>query len=171
MSDSRTSILALLQGQRAPSVPASSGLVHVLAGGSEREGLAFSDVHTDPRKMARLAAATFHLTGLPSAAVPFDLCVEAEALGARVDFRDNNRFDFPHVLEPPFAKLEELLALLHSAEYAENLQSRSRLPIVCEAISLLKRDIGGAAVTGGILAGPHTVLSMLVGQPSFYAGM
>ncbi|MGE5251562.1 MAG: uroporphyrinogen decarboxylase family protein [Bacteroidota bacterium] len=167
MSEARFSILALLHRERPSSVPAFSGLVHVLAAGLEREGWAFSDVHTDPGKMARAAAATFRLTGLPSAAIPFDLCVEAEALGAAVDFRDGGRFNFPRLLEASFASLEDLLSFLR----AGRLKSGGRVPLVCEAISALKRDIGTEAVIGGILSGPYTVLSMLTGPQSLYADM
>ena len=46
--------------------------------------------------MAKAAASTHALYGFESAVVPFDLCVEAEALGCAVDFQtDTDAFLAP----------------------------------------------------------------------------
>jgi uroporphyrinogen-III decarboxylase len=82
----RQEILDLLAGKKISSQPAFSGLIHVTAEGLKSEGLAFHEVHTDAGKMARASASTFKLSGLPSAVAPLDMQVEAEALGATIDF-------------------------------------------------------------------------------------
>ena len=84
----RQKILDLLSGKKVDSPPAFSGLIHVTAEGLQSEGLAFHEVHKDARKMAKAAASTFKLSGLPSAALPLDMYVEAEALGAEINFRE-----------------------------------------------------------------------------------
>ena len=48
-------------------------------------------------KMAKASASTFKLSGLPSAVAPLDMYVEAEALGAKIDFRENGEFMFPQI--------------------------------------------------------------------------
>jgi [methyl-Co(III) methanol-specific corrinoid protein]:coenzyme M methyltransferase len=161
MSDARGTILALLHGERPEEVPAFSGLAHVTAAGAGSEGLEFHRTHSDPDAMARLAASTFRLTGLPSAAVPFDLCVEAEALGAQVEFPGAGSLEFPRVV-----KTSEVLPDFRSLG-----AGLGRVPLVCQAISQLKQEVGGEAVVGGILAGPFTVLSMLVEGAALFAGM
>ena len=83
----RSEILDLLSGKKIDSQPAFSGLIHVTAEGLSSEGLVFHETHNDANKMARAAASTFKLSGLPSAVVPLDLYVEAEALGAEINFR------------------------------------------------------------------------------------
>ena len=181
MPTSRPSILSLLKGEHLSPAPAFSGLSHVLATGLASEGLEFSEVHGDAGKMARAAAATFQLTGLPSAAVPFDLCVEAEALGSTVDFLAGSTFDFPRIPTPPFKTSEVLLEALQTSDVFlrssrpgssfEDIRSLARIPIICEAISQLKREIGADAVIGGILAGPFTVLSTLVENTALYGEM
>ena len=40
------------------------------------------EAHKDPEKMARLAASVYELTGNENISVPFDMTMEAEALGA-----------------------------------------------------------------------------------------
>lgn len=149
----RTQILDLLNGKKIDSIPAFSGLTHVTAAGLEREGLSFHEVHRDADKLARAAASTFHLTRFPSAALPLDLCVEAEALGAEVDFRENGLYEFPRVAKPPYQTTSEVL---------KDLRGLGRIHLVCEAIAKVKTDIGAEAVIGGILPGPFTLLLFLV---------
>jgi len=161
--NSRETILALFDGQHPSSIPAFSGLTHVTAAGLEREGLSFHEVHRDADKLARAAASTFRLTGLPSAALPLDLCVEAEALGAEVDFREQGLYEFPRVAKPPYQTLEVLLET--------DLRGPGRISLVCEAIAKLKADIGAEAIIGGILPGPFTLLLFLVESGMLFTEM
>jgi MtaA/CmuA family methyltransferase len=150
----REKILSLLNRQRPARIPCFSGLIHITVAGLDSVGLKLHEAHSDPGKMARAAASTFRLTGFPSAAVPLDLCVEAEALGAEVDFRaGSTNLEFPRVAKPLFANCEQV-----------NIGNtgNGRTPLVCEAIKLLKEDIGREVVIGAFVPGPFTLLSLLV---------
>lgn len=160
--NSRETILALFDGQHPSSIPAFSGLTHVTAAGLEREGLSFHEVHCDAGQLARAAASTFRLTRFPSAALPLDLCVEAEALGAEVDFRENGLYEFPRVAKPPYQTTSEVL---------KDLRGLGRIHLVCEAIAKVKTDIGAEAVIGGILPGPFTLLLFLVESGALFTEM
>src|SRR5512138_2535601 len=135
----RGEILQLLSGKKIGSIPTFSGLIHVTAEGLQKEGLVFHEVHKDARKMAKAAASTFKLSGLPSAVAPLDMFVEAEALGAKIDFREDREFVFPQLAAPWFASTEQL-----SKEYfgSTDFLNIGRVPLVCEAIQRLKEDIG-----------------------------
>ena len=89
-------------------VPAFSGLIHVTAEGLEREGLSLHEVHLDARKMARAAARTFKLTGMPSATLPLDLCAPAEALGSELNFYEDGRLQFPQVKKVIFQSTKDI---------------------------------------------------------------
>ncbi len=167
----RETILALFDGQHPSSIPAFSGLTHVTAAGLEREGLHFHEVHRDADKLARAAASTFRLTGFPSAALPLDMCVEAEALGAEVDFRENGLYEFPRVARPPYQTSEVLLESLRSGSLPKDLRGLGRIDLVCEAIAKVKADIGNEAVIGGILPGPFTLLLFLVESGALFTEM
>src|SRR3970040_1948387 len=93
----REKILDLLSGKKIDNQPAFSGLIHITAEGLEREGLVFHGIHKDAQKMARAAASTFRLTGMPSATLPLDLCAPAEALGAELNYYEVGEFRFPQV--------------------------------------------------------------------------
>jgi MtaA/CmuA family methyltransferase len=150
----RLEILALLSGQRPERPPCFSGLIHVTTAGLDSVGFKLHEAHRDAGKMARAAASTYQLAGFPSAALPLDLCVEAEALGAELDFRaDSTQIEFPRVAKPLFANCEQV-DLVNTGD--------GRVPLVCKAIRLLKEDIGHEVVIGAFLPGPFTLLSILI---------
>lgn len=155
----RAEILRLLSGRKISTRPAFSGLIHITAEGLQREGLAFHEVHKDSRKMAKASASTFKLSGIPSAVAPLDMVVEAEVLGAQIDFRARGSLLFPQVITPLFTSTKDL-----NSDYFENtdFMNKGRLPLVCEAIQRLKTDIGQEAVIGGMLPGPYTLLLFLM---------
>ena len=161
-------ILDLLSGKKIHSQPAFSGLIHVTTEGLESEGIALHEAHHDATKMAKAAASTFKLTGLHSAALPLDLCAPAEALGVELNFYEGITNLFPQPQK----------ALLAAARYlnegyfrsADFLQS-GRLPLICEAIRLLKEDVGNDIVISGVIPGPYTLLLYLVEAGGLFAGM
>ena len=152
----RQEILDLLSGKRIATNPAFSGLIHVTSAGLESEGLVFHEVHKDAKKMAKAAASTYKLTGFPSAVLPLDLYVEAEALGAEIDFRENERYEFPRIKKALFQSAKEIAV--------ENMEiaKRGRVSLVCDAIRMLKEDIGNEAVIGAWMPGPFTLMTLLV---------
>jgi MtaA/CmuA family methyltransferase len=165
--NSRQTILSLFQGDRPTSPPAFSGLIHVTAEGLQHEGLVFREIHKDAQKMARASASTFKLTGFPSAVVPLDMYVEAEALGGTIDFV-KREFVFPQIAKPLFSSTKYL-----NPGYFENADfiNRGRIPLVCEAIQSIKEDIGQEAVIGGMIPGPYTLLLFLMEPGGLFAEM
>jgi [methyl-Co(III) methanol-specific corrinoid protein]:coenzyme M methyltransferase len=161
-------ILQLLSGQKTNRPPAFSGLIHVTSAGIESEGLSFPEIHRDAKKMAKAAASTFRLTGFPSAVAPLDMLVEAEALGAQIDFRENGKYEFPRVAKFLFSSSKAL-----TTEFTESTEifERGRVKLVCEAISTLKKDIGDETVIGGLIPGPYTLLLFLVEPAAMFTEM
>src|SRR5690349_11439395 len=155
----REIILSLFNGQRHASPPAFSGLIHVTAAGLQNAGYSFSEVHRDARKMARTAASTYKLSGFPSAVVPLDLYVEAEALGAEIDFREGTGLSFPQVKKAGF---QSVRSLTEAIQKTEGQRDRGRIQLVCDAIRYLKEDIGSDTVLGGMIPGPYTLLLLVV---------
>jgi MtaA/CmuA family methyltransferase len=155
----------VLNGQRSGNPPRFSGLISVTAPGLEAVGLRLSEIHTDPAKMAAAAATTFQLFGLGSAAVPTDLCVEASALGARVDFREDlPEPTFPLIAEPLAASADDFpLGVVHDVTRHERVEA------VIEAIRLLKRQFGEQIVVGAWVPGPLTLATQVIELANFYA--
>ena len=118
--------------------------------------------------MARASASTFKLSGLPSAVAPLDMLVEAEAIGASIDFRKDGEYVFPRVAKPLFPSTKFI-----TSEIGDNFEvlSRGRIKLVCEALELLREDIGREAVIGGMIPGPFTLLLFLVEPGGLFADM
>ena len=164
----RQEILDLFSGTKINGKPAFSGLIHITAEGLEREGLLLHETHRDAQKMAKAAASTFRLTGMPSAALPLDLCAPAEALGAELNYYEQGSYQFPQPAKPLFASTKYLNdAYFQSADFV----NRGRIQIVCEAIQLLKEDIGAEVVISGIIPGAYTLLLYLVEPGGLFAEM
>jgi len=154
----RKQILSLLSGNKTDTVPTFSGLIHVTAEGLEYEGLSLYEVHHDAGKMARAAASTFKLTGMPSATLPLDLCAPAEALGSELNFYEDGRTQFPQVKKVIFQSTKDI-----TTEITENTEifELGRIKLICEAIRLLKEDVENDVVISGLIPGPYTLLLYL----------
>ena len=164
----RQTILDLLSGKKIDTQPAFSGLLHVTTEGVESEGIALHEAHHDALKMAKAAASTFKLTGIPSAALPLDLCAPAEALGAELNFYEGSTSVFPQPKKALFATANYLNeGYFRSADFLHT----GRLPLICEAIRLLKEDAGNDVVISGVTPGPYTLLLYLVEAGGLFSGM
>ncbi len=109
--------------------------------------------------MAKAAASAFKLSGLPSATLPLDMYVEAEALGAEINFREDMEFEFPLVRKAAFKSVKEITA--ETLEPAK-IMKQGRIKLVCDAIRLLKEDVGDEVVISGVIPGPYTLLLLIV---------
>ena len=183
--NSREKIISLLNGQRPADVPAFSGLIHVTVEGVAREGLVWTDIHHDAAKMAKAAASTFRVTGIPSTTLPLDFCAPAEALGAELLFYGEEENMLPQVRKVVFESAKELsestelqriltlaLKLGTSEMLREDIGVRSsRLPVILEAIRMTKKDIGNEAVISGMIPGPYTLLLYLCNPTKLFTEM
>jgi [methyl-Co(III) methanol-specific corrinoid protein]:coenzyme M methyltransferase len=117
--------------------------------------------------------------------------VEAEALGALVDFREESEWAaHPRVTEFLYNSIEAFTT--ENTESTEKLKNDSarpgaagragvgsvisvvnqgRIPLVCEAIRLLKEDVGQEIAIGAFVPGPFTLLSLLVETMDLYTTM
>lgn len=112
------------------------------------------DAHSDPQKMAKLSAAAYELAGIEGLRVPFDICVEAQALGCEVRV---GRADIPpSIMSPALAEFEEL-------DIPHGIEEKGRIPTLLRAIRLLKEKYGQLLPIYPMIIGPITLLGFLVG--------
>lgn len=164
----REKILSLLSGQKIDKVPAFSGLIHITAEGLAGEGLSLYEAQHDTLKMAKAAASTFHLTGMPSAALPLDLCAPAEALGATLNYYEGDGNRFPQPAKPVFPSTKYLTeAYFQSADFLQ----KGRLPVIYDAFRMLRTEIGNDVVISGVIPGPYTLLLYLTDPGGLFAEM
>jgi [methyl-Co(III) methanol-specific corrinoid protein]:coenzyme M methyltransferase len=164
----REEILSLLSGRKIDIVPAFSGLIHITMEGLERGGLSLHEVHHDAGKMAKAAASTFKLTGMPSATLPLDLCAPAEMLGAELNFYEGSEAQFPQVKKALFESAKDLTT---KNTTLTEIHNRGRYALICEAIRSAKNDIGKDAVISGLIPGPYTLLLYLCSPKNLFIEM
>ena len=164
----REDFLDLLSGKKLDHRPVFSGLIHITTEGLKHEGLILHETHKDAQKMAKAAASTFRLTGMPSAALPLDLCAPAEALGSVLNYYDGREDQFPQPAKPLFASTKYL-----NSAYCENADfvTKGRIPLICDAIRLLKEELSEEVVISGIIPGPYTLLLDLIEPGGLFAEM
>lgn len=155
-NDARAALLDLLRGTRSSAIPCFSGLAAIIAPALDERGLQFHEIHHDAHKLVIAAASAYELYGWQSATLPADLCVEAEALGAEIDFRA----DMP---EPMWSIVAQSLYAAPEAFTLPrgDITQRGRIPLVCDALRELKTRVGEHIAVGAFIPGPFT-LAMLV---------
>ncbi|MEM3584046.1 MAG: MtaA/CmuA family methyltransferase, partial [Nitrososphaerales archaeon] len=118
-------------------------------------GIYWPDAHKDPEKMAKLAIASQKLTGFENVRVPFDFVVEPEALGCEIKWYEDPRLipsTFTHIYKKP----EEL-------KMPDNLLEAGRIPIVLEAIRIIRKEVGDYLPISSLVLGPFTLAGELAG--------
>ena len=155
---SKERVLRLFRGQEIDRVPVFSGMGNITIHDLEQHGWRFPEIHLDGHKMAVVAASTFRLFGFECAVVPFDMGVEAEVLGCQVNYyADHTDIVYPTISKKLASKVEDL-----DIRMPPDLGNAGRVPVVVEAIRLLKEDVGDQVAVGAWVLGPFTLAGQIV---------
>jgi len=144
-------VLKFLKGEKVDRPPIFSGMGNVIKPVLDKYGIVFSRVHRDPALMAKAAAGMYREFGFECAVVPFDLGVEAEALGAKMNF-----YDEVEGLLYPTVK-EKSVKDVNDVRIPHDLAHAGRIPVVTDAIKALRRELGNDVAIGTYLLGPFTL--------------
>lgn len=155
-------VISALLGGKIDRVPATSvagcgGTVCVEM--QKATGIFCPEALKDPEKMAKLAIASYTLTGLECVRVPFDFVEEPEALGCEVKWYTGPE-SLPAVIGHPYEKPEDL-------KMPENFLDRARIPVVLEAIKILRKEVGDFLPISSLALGSFTLSAELAGIERF----
>ena len=142
-------------GKEVEKVPAASIVSVALVEGMERTGAGFPESHTNAEKMLQLGESAHKFAGVESINLPFDLAIEAEAMGCEVDLRDANEH-IPEIIESPF------FDDIESVDLCDDFLSNGRIPVVAEAVALGREKYPDVPMVAGQI-GPFTLLGQIVG--------
>ena len=151
-------VAKLFAGETIDRPPCFSGMGNVTTEGLKTFGYKFAALHSDAKLMADAAASTYKLFGFECGVVPFDLCVEAEALGCEI----NVYAHLEDILYPTIKK-----KLIHNEDGMDiaipaDFVHRGRIPLMKEAIGHIKKDIGNEAPIGTYVLGPFTLAGQIM---------
>lgn len=152
-------LINTLQGKAVDKVPVASltqtGIVELM----DEVDAPWPEGHSNAELMAKLAIANYELSGLEAVRVPYCLTVLAEAMGCEVNMGTKNRQ--PSVTDHPYPKSLEDLAM------PDNLAGVGRIPVVLEAIKIIREKLGPDVPIIGGMEGPITLSSDLSSVKSF----
>jgi len=157
--NSRERVLKLFRKEAIDRVPCFSGMGNVTETGINQLGYRFAGIHLDAKQMADTAASTYKLFGYECGVVPVDLCVEAEAMGCVINV-------YPHADGIIYPTIKEKLihneAEMDTIKIPEGYAGKGRIPLIMDAIRLMKADIGNDVAVGSYVLGPFTLAGQIM---------
>jgi len=156
--NSKERVLKLFNREKIDRIPVFSGMGNVTVHGLKKYGWKFADIHTDANKMAKMAASTSQLFGFECAVVPFDMGVEAEALGCDVNYYSGR----DGILYPTISKKVSEKVADADVRIPPDLAKAGRIPLVTKAIRILKEEVGDQVAIGAWTLGPHLVAAQII---------
>ncbi len=124
--------------------------------------LEFNRVLQEAGAMAEAATSMLDL-GFEGTALPFDLNVEAEVLGAVVQYHeaiDGNPI-YPTIRERPVQSADDLVV-------PDDLSEAGRIPVILEALNRAKKESQGRGAVGMFLTGPFTLAGQVMDVDRFF---
>jgi [methyl-Co(III) methanol-specific corrinoid protein]:coenzyme M methyltransferase len=151
-------VAKLFAGEAVDRVPCFSGMGNVTTEGLKTLGHKFAAIHLDAKMMASAAATSYQLLGIECGVVPFDLCVEAEAMGCEINvYAHSEDLLYPTIKKKLIHNEAEMDLVLPTG-----IATRGRVPLMAEAIGLLKKQLGDAAPVGSYVLGPFTLAGQIM---------
>ena len=150
--------MAALHGAPVDRPPVAGVVTAITVGMMEAVGVRWPEVHRDAGSLTRLAAAAWEVGRLECIKLPFDMSVEFEALGGRIDYGSYDTLpqDAGHVYDAALATLP-----------LDGFLDRGRVPVVLEAIAALRRQYDQEVAVVASIVGPFTLAAKLFGFDAF----
>jgi len=149
---------AVFNGRKGKRPPAGNPTSNVCHGLMDAAGVSFPEAHLNPNAMAELALAGYEVLGFDTVMPEYSVQQEAAALGAEVDWGDRDRMpdnkNFPH---------EDFSDVV----VPDDLLEKPSIQVVLEALSILRRHVGGKAAIIGKVMGPWTLSYHMAGTQNF----
>ncbi|MCU0539012.1 MAG: hypothetical protein MUF46_03870 [Desulfobacterales bacterium] len=158
-SNSRNLVMAAMFGGRRGGRPAVGNPTSIACHGlMERAKVSFPEAHLNARAMAELALAGHEEVGFDTVMPEYSVVQEAAALGAQVDWGDRDKM--PDVKEFPNADFSDIVV---PPDFLEKPSCR----VVLDALSILRRHVGGRVAIIGKVMGPWTMSYHMAGTQNF----
>jgi len=145
--------LAAVLGGRVDYTPPANPLAQTTADLIRITKASWPKAHYDAKMMADLAAAPYEVAGVEAARPQFDISLEAEALGCKLDWTKPDR---PPVTGPAYTDPKDVT-------WPTDLESHARIPHVLEAIDILRKRYSGELPIIPVLTAPFTVAGHIAG--------
>ncbi|MBW2049544.1 MAG: methyltransferase [Deltaproteobacteria bacterium] len=151
-------VKAFFRREPIDEMPCFSGMGTVTVQAIDKMGIRFAQVHGSAEYLAGSAITTAEMFGFDGVVVPYDMCTVPEALGRGASlYEDADGILYPTV-PSKWATLDEV----GMPEEMSVIFERGRMPVVDEAIGIVKAHNGGELAVGGWVLGPFTMAGQLI---------
>lgn len=128
----------------------------------KERGLSFNEIMKDAEAMTQAALMSFEF-GFESTVLPFDLNVEAEILGAKVQYHEG--FDghpvYPTIAHKPFTTDDAI-------NIPSALAEKGRMPAILKTIGSLKEHARNKGSLGVFIPGPFTLAGQVMDMEALF---
>jgi MtaA/CmuA family methyltransferase len=145
---------ALYNGEKGSRPPAGNPTSIVCHDLMDACGVSFPQAHVDANAMAELALAGHETIGFDTVMPEYSVHQEAAALGCEVDWGSRDRM--PDSRNFPYADFSDVVV-------PENILEKPSMRVVLDALSILRRHVGGRAAIVGKVMGPWTLAYHMAG--------
>jgi len=149
---------ALFNGRKGDRPPVGNPTSIVCHGLMDAAGVSFPEAHLNANAMAELALAGHEVLGFDTVMPEFSVQQEGAALGCEVDWGDRDRMpdnkNFPH---EDFSDIQ----------VPDNFLEKPSIKVVLDALSILRRHVGGSVAIVGKVMGPWTLSYHMAGTQNF----
>ncbi len=149
---------AMFNGRRGDRPPVGNPTSIVCHGLMDAAGVSFPQAHLDANAMAELALAGHEVAGFDTVMPEFSVQQEAAALGCEVDWGDRDMM--PVNKTCPNKDFSDV-------KIPENILEKPSLKVVLDALSILRRHVGGKVAIVGKVMGPWTLSYHAAGTQNF----
>ncbi len=148
-------VMRMFRKEPVDTMPFFSGMGMVVMPAIKQLGYRFAQVHTDANRLAQSAILSSKMFGFDSVVVPYDMTCESEALGNAISLYDNSEdILYPTIPEKRWKDMNEV-------EIPSNIMELGRMPMIVEAIKIVKRDAPEYPI-GAWQLGPFTMAGQLL---------
>ncbi|WP_409199706.1 methylcobamide:CoM methyltransferase MtaA [Methanobrevibacter sp. DSM 116169] len=158
----KDNLLSALSGEKVDITPVVSVTQLGTVEAMDKLGVFWPEAHKNSEDILKLGASLYEYAGLECIRFPFDLTVEAEAMGAEINYGTKERP--PEVSGITFESSEDMDI---PDDYLEN----GRIPVIIDAIELAKEKYGGEVPIIVGVCGPFTLAGHLLGVENLVRDM
>lgn len=149
---------AMFNGRRGDRPPVGNPTSIVCHGLMDAAGVSFPQAHLEANAMAELALAGHEVAGFDTVMPEFSVQQEAAALGCEVDWGDRDMM--PVNKTCPNADFSTI-------NVPDSILEKPSMKVVLEALSILRRHVGGQVAIVGKVMGPWTLSYHMAGTQEF----
>jgi len=148
-------VMALFARKPIDTMPVFSGLSMLAKPALDEAEYPFSSIHTDHERMAWSAIRSARMMNVDAIVVPFDITMQSEALGNRVNYYEN-------ASDPVFPTIpQKIWETLDDIKLPDNILELGRHHLIPKALEIIKREAPEYPV-GVWIRGPMTQLGQIL---------